>query len=63
MNIFLTQFWPVKLLIHKPQPRHKKRLKERIMVILRKQWQSKIQSQEKLENLESIAEVAEPGHP
>ena len=23
MNIFLTQFWTVKLLIHKPQPRPK----------------------------------------
>ena len=22
MNIFLTQFWTEKLLIHKPQPRH-----------------------------------------
>ena len=22
MNIFLTQFWTVNLLIHKPQPRH-----------------------------------------
>ena len=25
MNIFLTQFWTVKLLIHKPQPRHRKK--------------------------------------
>ena len=23
MNIFLTQFWTEKFLIHKPQPRHK----------------------------------------
>ena len=25
MNIFLTQFWTVKILIHKPPPRHTSR--------------------------------------